>query len=99
MRAVRLAEALHGAYVAPGDREPEPGRRARGARTPRRWLLVEPGSGAKSASFDRRAVALRALHSARAGSQLIDGLTGEVSATAPDPGRGSTGSSASVTTG
>ncbi|MBM0127219.1 ERCC4 domain-containing protein [Pimelobacter simplex] len=99
VRAVRLAEALHGAYVAPGDREPEPGRRVRGARTPRRWLLVEPGSGAESASFDRRAVALRALHSARAGSQLIDGLTGEVSATAPAPGRGSTGSSASVTTG
>jgi ERCC4-type nuclease len=98
VRAARLAEALHGAYVAPVDRTPEPGRPARGARPPRRWLLVEPGSGGEPASFDRRAVALRALHAARAGSQLVDGLTGEVSATAPVPGRGSTGSSSSVTT-
>lgn len=83
VRATRLAEALHGLYVAPTDRDPEPARPLRGPRPPRRWLLVGPRPGDEPQSFDRRAVALRVLRSAPAGSQLIDGLTGEVSATSP----------------
>jgi DNA excision repair protein ERCC-4/Fanconi anemia group M protein len=75
---------MHGGYVAPVDREPEPGRRARGMRPARRWILTGPTPGAELQSFDRRAIALRALHSAADGSQLIDGLTGEVLATATD---------------
>lgn len=82
VRAARLAEALHGGYVAPGDREPEPTRRGRGGRGERRWVLVGPNPSAEVRSFDRRAIALRALSSAADGTQLIDGLTGEVSATA-----------------
>lgn len=82
VRAARLAEALHGGYVAIVDREPEPGRPARGERPARRWILTDPTPGAEVQSFDRRAIALRALHSAAHGTQLIDGLTGEVSATA-----------------
>ncbi|TWG96950.1 DNA excision repair protein ERCC-4/Fanconi anemia group M protein [Nocardioides sp. J9] len=82
VRANRLAEALHGGYVVPGDRDPEPPRPARGERPPRRWVLVEPEPAGEAQSFDRRAVALRALRSAPAGTQLVDGLTGEVSATA-----------------
>ena len=74
VRAARLAEALHGEYVAPPDREPEPERPARGVRPPRRWILTGP----EPQSFDRRAIALRALRSAPEGTQLIDGLTGEV---------------------
>ncbi|WP_408895492.1 ERCC4 domain-containing protein [Nocardioides sp. R1-1] len=82
--AARLAEALHGGYVAPVDREPEPARPARGPRPARRWLLVPPGRDVELDSFDRRAVALRVLRSAPVGTQLVDGLTGEVSAVA-DP--------------
>jgi DNA excision repair protein ERCC-4 len=82
VRAARLAEAWHAGYVGPGDREPEAAR-PRGGRPVRRWVLVGPGPGADVESFDRRAIALSALRSAAAGSQLIDGLTGEVCATAP----------------
>jgi DNA excision repair protein ERCC-4/Fanconi anemia group M protein len=78
VRATRLAEALHGAYVAPVDRDPEPGRPAPGTRRPRRWVLVGPDPRAEPESFDRRAIALRALRSAARGTQLIDSLTGEV---------------------
>jgi ERCC4-type nuclease len=78
VRAGRLAEALRGGYVAPVDREPEPGRRARGAPPVRRWILAGPEAGAEAESFDRRAIALRALRSAAPGTRLIDGLTGEV---------------------
>jgi DNA excision repair protein ERCC-4 len=84
VRAARLAEALHGTYVATVDREPEPGRQARGERPPRRWILAGPTPGAELESFDRRAIALRALRSAPRGTQLIDGLTGEVLATSSE---------------
>ena len=86
VRAARLAEALHGRYVTPGNREPEPGRPARGARPMRRWLLTGPDSRTEVQSFDRRAIALRALRSAAAGTRLIDSLTGEVVTTAGDMG-------------
>jgi DNA excision repair protein ERCC-4/Fanconi anemia group M protein len=86
VRAARLAEALDGRYVAPVDREPEPERPARGPRPARRWFLIGPDPSVETQSFDRRAIALRALHSAADGSQLIDGLTGEVSATTTDWG-------------
>src|SRR3954451_1636068 len=86
VRATRLAEALHGRYVAPVDRDPEPGRPARGERPPRRWLLTGPDPSVETQSFDRRAIALRVLHSAAGGTQLIDGLTGAVIATATDLG-------------
>jgi DNA excision repair protein ERCC-4 len=82
VRAARLAEALHGGYVALADREPEPERLARGVRPTRRWILTGPTPGAEVQSFDRRAIALRALRSAADGAQLIDGLTGEVVAAA-----------------
>src|SRR4051812_13803894 len=78
VRAGRLADALHGGYVAVVDREPEPERPARGVRPARRWILTGPTPGGELQSFDRRAIALRALQSAAGGSQLIDGLTGEV---------------------
>jgi len=78
VRAARLAEALHGGYVALADREPEPGRPVRGARPARRWILTGPDPSAEPQSFDRRAIALRALRSAADGTQLVDGLTGEV---------------------
>lgn len=81
VRAARLAEALHGGYVALADRDPEPGRRARGTRPPRRWVLTGPDDGEEAQSFDRRAIALRALRAAGDGAQLIDSLTGEVVAT------------------
>ena len=82
VRAARLAEALNGTYVAPVDREPEPERPARGTRTLRRWFLNGPDDrGADPHSFDRRAIALRALRSSPEGTQLIDSLTGEVVAT------------------
>ena len=78
VRAARLAEALRGAYVAPVDREPEPDRPVRGPRPARRWILAGPDGDEEPQSFDRRAIALRALRSAAAGTRLIDGLTGEV---------------------
>lgn len=78
VRAGRLAEALHGGYVEPVDREPEPARPSRGVRPARRWILTGPAAGEQLQSFDRRAIALRALRSAPRGTQLIDGLTGEV---------------------
>lgn len=78
VRAARLAEALCGGYVEPSDRAPEPERPARGTRPMRRWILAGPDSGEAPQSFDRRAIALRALRSASAGTRLIDGLTGEV---------------------
>nr|WP_281366597.1 ERCC4 domain-containing protein [Nocardioides thalensis] len=86
VRAARLAEALHARYVEPADREPDPGRPARGAPAARRWLLLGPDPEDEARSFDRRSVALQALESAAAGTQLVDGLTGEVFATASDPG-------------
>jgi DNA excision repair protein ERCC-4 len=86
VRAARLAEALRGGYVAPGDREPEPARRGGGTRPPRRWVLAGPDPGVEPESFDRRAIALRALRSAPDGTQLIDSLTGEVLEAATDPG-------------
>jgi DNA excision repair protein ERCC-4 len=78
VRAARLAAALHGEYVAPVDRDPEPERRARGVRPTRRWVLTGPDPGVEPESFDRRAIALRALRSAADGTQLVDSLTGEV---------------------
>ncbi len=82
VRASRLAAALHDPYVGPADRERESARRSRSERPPRRWLLVGPRPGVEPESYDRRAVALRALRSAPRGTQLVDGLTGEVSAVA-----------------
>ena len=84
VRAARLAEALHGRYVALADREPEPGRRVRGTRPARRWILTGPDDSEEPQSFDRRAIALRALRAAADGTQLIDGLTGEVVAAGSD---------------
>jgi ERCC4-type nuclease len=84
VRAARIAEAFHVGYVPPADREPEPDRPARGARPARRWILTTPGRGLEPLSFDRRAIALRALRSAANGAQLVDGLTGEVVAAASD---------------
>ncbi|CAM3639796.1 ERCC4 domain-containing protein [Nocardioides zeicaulis] len=83
VRASRLAQALNEPFVAPADRDPEPERPARGDRPPRRWLLSGPQDGAVAAplSFDRRAIALRALRSAAPGTELVDTLTGEVVAT------------------
>jgi hypothetical protein len=88
VRAARIAEALRGGYVAPVDREPEPERRARGERPPRRWILTGPGRDLDPQSFDRRAIALRALRSAAEGTELVDGLTGEVVATRGEPNPG-----------
>ncbi|GAA5143660.1 hypothetical protein GCM10023340_09560 [Nocardioides marinquilinus] len=78
VRAARLDDALNGAFVAPADREPEPERTPRGPRPLRRWVLT----GVEPESFDRRAIALRALRSADPGTTLVDGLTGEVVASA-----------------
>jgi DNA excision repair protein ERCC-4 len=78
VRAARLAEMLRGEYVAPVDREPEPDRPARAMRPARRWILVGPNGSGEPQSFDRRAIALRALRSAGNGTRLIDGITGEV---------------------
>jgi DNA excision repair protein ERCC-4 len=78
VRAARLAEALRGRYVAAVDREPEPERPARRTPRARRWILTGPEPSTEPESFDRRAIALRALRSAPAGSKLVDGLTGEV---------------------
>lgn len=81
VRAARLAEALHARWVEPADREQDGS--APGAGAGHRWVLVRPDAGDDAPSFDRRAVALRALATAPEGSQVIDGLTGEVCATAP----------------
>lgn len=82
VRAARLAEALSNDYVAVGDREPEPERSLPGARPLRRWVVTRPDGDVQDvASFDRRAIALRALRAAAAGTQLIDNLTGEVVST------------------
>lgn len=85
VRAERLADALHAGYVEPADREPAPGRPARGARPVRRWVLLGPDPAVEAESFDRRSIALQALRSAAEGTQLVDSLTGEVFATTPDP--------------
>lgn len=88
--ASRLAEALHREYVVPADREPEPDRTTRAvARSQRRWVLSPPAEVAGEApeSFHRKAIALRALRGAADGTQLVDGLTGEVVAQAR-PSRG-----------
>jgi DNA excision repair protein ERCC-4 len=82
VRARRLAEALHGEYVATVNRDPEPDRPIRGTRLTRRWVLSAPDDRVEPESFDRRAIALRALRGAADGTQLIDGLTGEVVAEA-----------------
>jgi DNA excision repair protein ERCC-4 len=87
VRAARLAAALHGQYVAPADRDPEPERPTRGSRPPRRWILTGPDPGSEAESYDRRAIALRALRSAPDGTQLIDGLTGEVLGATTVPAR------------
>ena len=86
VRAARLAEALRGGYVAPADREPEADLPARGPRPVRRWVLAGEG-GAEAQSFDRRAIALRALRAAGDGAQLVDSLTGEVVDTSLASGR------------
>lgn len=78
VRAARLVAALRGEYVDSDDREPEPERAPRGARPERRWILAAPAPSVETQSFDRRAIALRALRSAPAGTTLVDGLTGEV---------------------
>ena len=81
--AARLTEALHAGYVPLADRDPEPERPARTPRAPRRWMLAPTGpTGAQGDSFDRKAIALRALRGAASGTQLIDTLTGEVVAQA-----------------
>jgi DNA excision repair protein ERCC-4 len=85
VRATRLAEALHGEYVPTVDRDPGPERPARGTRPTRRWVLSAPDDTVQLESFDRRAIALRALRGAAEGTQLIDGLTGEVVAEATSP--------------
>jgi ERCC4-type nuclease len=87
VRAARIFEALHGGYVAAVDRELEPVRDGRGARPGRRWILTRPGRGQGPRSFDRRAMALRALRTADSGTQLVDGLTGEVVAVSRGAGR------------
>jgi DNA excision repair protein ERCC-4 len=82
VRAGRLAEALHGEYVATLDREPEPDRPTRGTGRSRRWVLSAPDDSVTLESFDRRAIALHALRRAADGTRLIDGLTGEIVAVA-----------------
>jgi DNA excision repair protein ERCC-4 len=78
--AGRLADALRADYIIAAEREPEPQRPdRRGTRRTRRWMLTGPHDiHAVVRSFDRRAIALRALRSADEGTQLVDGLTGEV---------------------
>ncbi|MXG90884.1 ERCC4 domain-containing protein [Nocardioides flavescens] len=78
VRADRLALALHAAYVGRDERDPEPERPARGERPTRRWVLTGAGEAGGVESYDRRAIALRALRSAPAGAQVVDSLTGEV---------------------
>jgi ERCC4-type nuclease len=78
VRAARLAEALNGAYVAPVDRSPEQQDPATETRSQRRWILSGSEPGTEPQTFDRRAIALRALRSSPHGAQLVDTLTGEV---------------------
>jgi hypothetical protein len=78
VRASRLAEALTGSYIEPADRASESERPARGMRPLRRWVLQRLEADLEPESFDRRAIALRALRSTPEGTQLIDSLTGEV---------------------
>lgn len=81
--AGRLTETLGAGYVQVTDREPEPEQPDRRARAPRRWMLAPAtGTAASADSYDRKAIALRALRSAAAGTQLVDTLTGEVVAEA-----------------
>jgi ERCC4-type nuclease len=84
VRAARISAALNAEYVAALDREPEPDRPGRGSPRPRRWILTGPDE-VEAESFDRRAIALRALRAATEGSQLVDGLTGEVVGANPHP--------------
>ena len=97
VRAARLADALRSPYVASWQRDPEP-LRDRPERPDRRWVLTS--ATATVDSFDRRAIAVRALRTAPPGTQLVDGLTGEVVATttgadsagtAPEEDRAGTG--------
>lgn len=83
VRAERLAAALHAPYVPQAEREPEPERPPRGARPLRRWVLTGPDPESEPQSFDRRAIALRALRSAAPGTGLVDSLTGELVGEAP----------------
>lgn len=83
VRAARVLEALRGQYVAPDGREPEPERSSGTLSPSRRWVLDVPGSDGRPRSFDRRAIALRALHGAPEGAQLVDSLTGEVITASP----------------
>jgi DNA excision repair protein ERCC-4 len=91
VRAARLAQALQGDYLALVDREPEPDRDTAPVRALRRWVISTPDDdpgGRPSGrtdpeSFSRKAIALRALRGASAGTQLVDSLTGEVVAEAP----------------
>ncbi|WP_420846316.1 ERCC4 domain-containing protein [Nocardioides ferulae] len=76
--AARLTDALRSPYAAHTDRDPEPPRQARGTRPSRRWVLTAAAGTVDLESYERRAIALRALRGAPAGTQLIDGLTGEV---------------------
>jgi DNA excision repair protein ERCC-4/Fanconi anemia group M protein len=84
VRAARLAQALHGDYVAPVDREPEPERDTSSTTAVRRWVVSppdaesEPDGRPEPESFSRKAIALRAMRGATSGTQLIDSLTGEV---------------------
>lgn len=86
VRAARLAEALHGGYAPPADREPDAVTAAPGRRSLGRWVLAGPESYAEPRSFDRRSIALRALRSAGPGGRLIDSLTGEIVETNSGPG-------------
>lgn len=85
--AARLTEALGAGYVPITDREPEPEQPDRAPRAPRRWMLAATDTAAPTDSYDRKAIALRALRGAAEGTQLIDTLTGEVVAEA-ETGRG-----------
>jgi DNA excision repair protein ERCC-4 len=84
VRAARVAEALHGAYVPRAERDLEPERAARATGAHRRWVLSAP-DGEVVESFSRKAIALRALRGAGSGTRLVDGLTGEVVAEAGPP--------------
>jgi len=86
VRAERVARALRDPYVDPEEREPEPERPERRTTVLRRWVLTSPDGDPDTgpASFDRRAIALRALRGAAPGTRLVDGLTGEVVASHAD---------------